>query len=99
MAARDSEATLELLDCQRSGCMREGCHGAPGPAESGQLSDYHGFSIQPETPMTQTSNDVLKFWFETLQPAQWWQVDPALDREIGDELADPDRIRHYRSRD
>ena len=26
--------------------------------------------------------DVLSFWFETLQPAQWWRVDPALDQQI-----------------
>ena len=30
-------------------------------------------------PMPQ---DVLSFWFETLQAAQWWQVDPALDQLI-----------------
>jgi uncharacterized protein (DUF924 family) len=26
--------------------------------------------------------DVLSFWFEELQPAQWWRVDPALDSHI-----------------
>jgi len=25
---------------------------------------------------------VLRFWFEELSPAQWWKVDPALDRLI-----------------
>ncbi|MFG6447847.1 DUF924 family protein [Roseateles sp. BYS180W] len=26
--------------------------------------------------------DVLNFWFETLEPAQWWRVDAALDQTI-----------------
>jgi uncharacterized protein (DUF924 family) len=34
--------------------------------------------------MKTTADQVLKFWFETLKPAQWWQVDEALDREIGE---------------
>jgi uncharacterized protein (DUF924 family) len=25
---------------------------------------------------------VLRFWFETLQPAQWWRADPVLDAQI-----------------
>ena len=25
---------------------------------------------------------VLRFWFEELQPAQWWRVDPALDASM-----------------
>lgn len=25
---------------------------------------------------------ILTFWFEELQPAQWWRVDPALDKRI-----------------
>ncbi len=31
----------------------------------------------PATPDT-----VLAFWFDELQPAQWWRVDPALDAQI-----------------
>lgn len=27
---------------------------------------------------------VLSFWFEELEPAQWWRVDPALDARIRD---------------
>lgn len=27
---------------------------------------------------------ILKFWFEELEPAQWWRVDPELDRMIGE---------------
>ena len=26
--------------------------------------------------------DILQFWFESLEPAQWWRVDPALDALI-----------------
>jgi uncharacterized protein (DUF924 family) len=26
--------------------------------------------------------DILQFWFQELQPAQWWKVDPALDALI-----------------
>lgn len=26
--------------------------------------------------------DIIEFWFDTLSPAQWWQVDPDLDRQI-----------------
>ncbi|TDM08755.1 MAG: DUF924 domain-containing protein [Ideonella sp. MAG2] len=28
--------------------------------------------------------EVLTFWFEELQPAQWWKVDPALDQRIAE---------------
>jgi uncharacterized protein (DUF924 family) len=28
------------------------------------------------------ANDILNFWFRELTPAQWWKVDPALDRMI-----------------
>ncbi len=31
---------------------------------------------------------VLRFWFEELAPAQWWKVDPDLDRLIADRFAD-----------
>jgi uncharacterized protein (DUF924 family) len=27
--------------------------------------------------------DVLRFWFEEIQPAQWWKVDPAFDAQVG----------------
>ena len=27
-------------------------------------------------------DDVLNFWFEELQPAQWWRADPVLDERI-----------------
>lgn len=33
-------------------------------------------------------NDILKFWFEELEPAQWWLRDDALDREITERFAD-----------
>lgn len=26
--------------------------------------------------------DVLRFWFEEIQPAQWWKADPAFDEQI-----------------
>lgn len=32
--------------------------------------------------MTMNADDVLRFWFEELDPAQWWKVDAALDRRI-----------------
>jgi uncharacterized protein (DUF924 family) len=38
--------------------------------------------------MPQSANDVLKFWFETLKPSQWWEVDPVLDRDIGERFGD-----------
>ncbi|MDE2371441.1 MAG: DUF924 domain-containing protein [Burkholderiales bacterium] len=28
--------------------------------------------------------DVLRFWFEAIAPAQWWKADPAFDRLIAD---------------
>ena len=31
---------------------------------------------------------VLRFWFEELSPAQWWKVDPALDRLITERFWD-----------
>lgn len=27
--------------------------------------------------------DVIRFWFEELQPAQWWKKDPEFDRQLG----------------
>ena len=30
----------------------------------------------------QTPADVLRFWFEEVQPAQWWKTDPVFDRLI-----------------
>ena len=32
-----------------------------------------------ETPLHE---DILAFWFEELEPAQWWRADPALDDAI-----------------
>ena len=29
-----------------------------------------------------TPQDVLRFWFEEIQPAQWWKVDPAFDELV-----------------
>ena len=34
--------------------------------------------------MQPTPNEVLTFWFEELEPAMWWTVDPALDQKIGE---------------
>lgn len=34
--------------------------------------------------MTANASDVLTFWFEALEPAMWWTVDPALDQQIGE---------------
>jgi uncharacterized protein (DUF924 family) len=31
-----------------------------------------------------TPSEVLRFWFEEIAPAQWWKVDPAFDRLIGE---------------
>ena len=33
---------------------------------------------------TPSSHDVLSFWFEELEPAQWWEKDVELDRQIAD---------------
>ncbi len=32
-------------------------------------------------------DEVLRFWFEETQPAQWWQADPAFDARIGQRFA------------
>lgn len=37
---------------------------------------------------TQAMQDVLKFWFDELQPAQWWEVDPAMDAAIGERFGE-----------
>ena len=37
--------------------------------------------------MSDWRSDVLKFWFG-LDPARWWEADPALDREIRDRFLD-----------
>ena len=31
---------------------------------------------------------VLQFWFRELEPAQWWRVDPALDRTISERFGE-----------
>lgn len=31
-----------------------------------------------------TAQDILRFWFTEVQPAQWWKVDPAFDRLIAE---------------
>ena len=33
-------------------------------------------------------NAILQFWFDELSPAQWWSVDPALDRLIAERFSD-----------
>lgn len=32
--------------------------------------------------MNESAQSVLAFWFDEIQPQQWWQVDPAFDRQI-----------------
>ena len=32
--------------------------------------------------------DILRFWFDEISPAQWWSVDPELDRLIAERFAD-----------
>ena len=29
-----------------------------------------------------TAEDVLRFWFEEIRPAQWWDVDAEFDRQL-----------------
>lgn len=39
--------------------------------------------------MSQSSYmDVLQFWFEEIEPAQWWQVDDGFDQLIRDRFSD-----------
>ncbi|WP_189338064.1 DUF924 family protein [Halomonas elongata] len=38
--------------------------------------------------MHEEPRQVLAFWFETLEPAQWFRKDPALDAEIAERFAD-----------
>lgn len=33
-------------------------------------------------------DDVLLFWFETLEPPMWWRADPELDKQIKNRFAD-----------
>jgi len=33
-------------------------------------------------------NDVLNFWFEELEPIQWWKKDEVVDRQIGSRFGD-----------
>ncbi|MEO7014457.1 MAG: DUF924 family protein [Dokdonella sp.] len=33
-------------------------------------------------------NAILQFWFDELTPAQWWKVDPQLDRLISERFAE-----------
>lgn len=33
-------------------------------------------------------DDVLKFWFDDIEPAMWWKVDVAFDNEIRDRFGD-----------
>jgi len=49
-------------------------------------------SADSQTPELKTleprSDEVLRFWFEELHPAQWWKKDPALDRLIAARFGD-----------
>ncbi|MEJ7137158.1 DUF924 family protein [Amphibiibacter pelophylacis] len=37
---------------------------------------------------------ILNFWFEELSPAQWWRVDPDLDKTISDRFGETHRAAH-----
>lgn len=36
------------------------------------------------TPAPLAPDDILRFWFEEVEPAQWWKVDPDFDRRIAE---------------
>ena len=38
--------------------------------------------------MTAMLQDVLRFWFEELTPAQWWKVDPAVDAMMAERFGE-----------
>ena len=38
--------------------------------------------------MTALPQDVLRFWFEELRPAQWWKVDPAMDTMVAERFGE-----------
>jgi len=38
--------------------------------------------------MPSTSETVLTFWFDELEPKRWWRKDEALDREIADRFSE-----------
>lgn len=38
--------------------------------------------------VSMSPQDVLAFWFDELQPAQWWEVDPAVDERIRQRFSD-----------
>ncbi|MBB6087072.1 DUF924 family protein [Wenzhouxiangella marina] len=38
--------------------------------------------------MPHSPDDVLHFWFEELEPAQWWQKDTELDRRIAERFGE-----------
>ena len=43
----------------------------------------------PHSALTAAMKDeVLHFWFETLEPPMWWRADPALDAQIGERFSD-----------
>lgn len=35
-----------------------------------------------------TYQDILKFWFDEIEPAKWWQKDPDFDKEIKSRFGD-----------
>ncbi|MFA7665344.1 MAG: DUF924 family protein [Burkholderiaceae bacterium] len=41
----------------------------------------------PDLQLPAQAAEVLSFWFEQLEPAQWWLKDPALDARIAERFA------------
>lgn len=66
-------------------------YGAEGYEPSIYLVDPEGNEVElkgpPSAPTQEAYEQVLKFWFEEIEPAQWWKKDEAFDRMIVERFA------------
>ena len=64
-------------------------YGAEGYGPSLYLADPEGNEIELKgpSPLPEACVEVLKFWFEEIEPAQWWRKDEAFDRMIVERFA------------
>lgn len=64
----------------------ESRYGAEGYGPSVYFADPEGNEVELKGPSPAPSQEaceqVLKFWFEEIEPAQWWKKDEAFDRMI-----------------
>ncbi len=60
----------------------------PVGLDAGDKSMTFGQSGRNKEITTLMQNSILRFWFHEITPAQWWAVDPALDRLIAERFAE-----------